>query len=511
MRQVETERKFNIAPEAPLPDLGGIVAVGPAREHRMRAVYFDTRDLLLVRQGITLRHREGGADAGWHLKLPRPDGSRLEVQAPLAGGPGRFAVPEQLRTEISEALAVVAGMSAESPDEANPQLPTGAEAVLLPIAVLTTYRAEADLLDDQGRLVAQLSDDTVTPLPEGRTWRELEVELVHGDDGLLDRIAASFEKQGHGQAEAPSKLARALGDRPARAAAGQGSAPNGPAREVVHAYLSAQVAVVLSREADVRADGPDAVHKMRVATRRLRSALRTFRRLLDREVTDPLRLEVKWLADRLDGPRDAEVIQARLLEHLDVLPGHLVRGPVQERISSELAGEHAQAHAELVAALDSPRYAALLDSLVELLAFTPWRGRAHQRADVVLPVLVAEAVARAQRERAMAEAAEGPERAHLLHETRKRAKAARYAGEALAPAFGESASALAAVWEQVTETLGRVQDCAVAGARISELEAVATAAGEPAYSYGVLAGMELAAGRLAEAAGEQALAATDEA
>ena len=56
------------------------------------------------------------------------------------------------------------------------------------------------------------------------------------------------------------------------------------------------------------------MHKMRVGTRRLRSALATFRPLLDRAVTDPIRDELKWIAGELGGARDAEVLRERLLE-----------------------------------------------------------------------------------------------------------------------------------------------------------------------------------------------------
>src|SRR5690606_14179228 len=132
---------------------------GALREQRMRAVYLDTRDLLLVRHRITLRRREGGSHAAWHLKLPRPDGSRLEVHAPLGEGPGRLRVPEELLTEVRAALGHA--------------WPAGPEGVLLPAAVLRTYRFELDLLDpeDQTRVLALLCDDRVTALPDGGTWR----------------------------------------------------------------------------------------------------------------------------------------------------------------------------------------------------------------------------------------------------------------------------------------------------------------------------------------------------
>jgi CHAD domain-containing protein len=274
---------------------------------------------------------------------------------------------------------------------------------------------------------------------------------------------------------------------------------------VVHAYLAEQVAVILGREADVRADVPDAVHKTRVATRWLRSALRTFRRLLDREVTDPLRAELRWLGGVLGEPRDAEVMREHLLERLGQLDDEQVVGPVGDRVTRELQERHAAAHAALVDVLDSDRYLGLLDRLLELLAETPWRGRARKKAATVLPRLVRRAVGRAAQEWAGAQEAEGEERLHLLHETRKRAKAVRYACEALAPTFGDDAADAAAAWEQVTETLGRLQDSAVAAAWLRDLARSADRADEDTYTYGVLVGLESTGGEQVRAAGEEAV------
>ncbi|WP_162803049.1 CYTH and CHAD domain-containing protein [Ornithinimicrobium avium] len=486
MRQVETERKFHLDPDDPLPALGDLVRVGPARELRMRAVYVDTRDLLLARNRITLRRREGGYDEGWHLKLPRPDGSRLEVHAPLGRGPGRLRVPTGHRTEVAAALGEA--------------WPAGADAALLPVAVLRTHRVEIDLLDPVGSggedaagagpVLAQLCDDTVTALPRGSGWRELEVELVEGDDALLDRITEHLAGQGVEVADNPSKLARALGERPERAARGERPGADAPAAEVVLAHLSAQVAVILGREDDVRADAPDAVHKARVATRRLRSALRTFRRLLDPDVTEPLRAELRWYATALGRPRDAEVMRERMLTAIDELPVEQVVGPVPQRLRTELDARHDQAHAALAGVLDGDRYLLMTDRLVELLAEPPWRGRAHRPAQDVLPSLVAAAVERVRADRDVAARAEGAERVRLFHEARKKAKAVRYACEAVAPALGDGAAAAAQRWELVTEAFGEVQDSVVAEEWLRELGHVAAGAGEETYTYGVLVGRE---------------------
>ncbi len=106
------------------------------------------------------------------------------------------------------------------------------------------------------------------------------------------------------------------------------------AGDVVAAYIDEQVSVLRRLDPAVRADAADAVHKMRVAVRRLRSTLATYRRLLDRDVTEPIRDELKWLGGVLGAVRDAEVIRRYLLGVVDDQPSDLVLGPVRERIES---------------------------------------------------------------------------------------------------------------------------------------------------------------------------------
>ena len=54
----------------------------------------------------------------------------------------------------------------------------------------------------------------------------------------------------------------------------------------------------------IRRDVPDSVHAMRMACRRMRSTLQSFRALLDRERTDAVVAELRWLAGELGGARD---------------------------------------------------------------------------------------------------------------------------------------------------------------------------------------------------------------
>ncbi|MYS25306.1 CHAD domain-containing protein, partial [Streptomyces sp. SID4948] len=86
----------------------------------------------------------------------------------------------------------------------------------------------------------------------------------------------------------------------------------------------------------VRADEPDAVHRMRSTSRRLRSLLRGSRRVLDRERTDPVAGELRWLTGVLAGSRDHEVLGARLKEQ--------ARGLGERALARQVAAQEAERH-----------------------------------------------------------------------------------------------------------------------------------------------------------------------
>lgn len=468
---MEIERKFRL-PEG-MQELGGGVllgkgvSLGERREMSLRATYFDTPDLTLARAGVTLRRRTGGSDAGWHLKLPAGGDARREVGLPLEEGRSELQVPQALRDRVADVVG---------------------QAPLAPIAQLDTERAETNLTNADGTVLALLCEDAVTVRRSGQTqqWRELEVELADGSPAELETISTALEEAGAQPQPQVSKLVQALGDLLAE----RDDSPL-TAAEVVGAYIAAQVGVVQAREQAVRQDAPDAVHKMRVATRRLRSTLRTFKTLMDPQRTEALLGQIKWLADMLGGPRDAEVLKARLTGALADVPQAAVVGPVSERLAHELDTRHAQAHASLVQALDSPQYVALMDDLVRLVSEPAFTEEAAQPATRALRRPLRKAGRKVTRLWEQAKLAEGEEQAELAHETRKKAKACRYAWEAVAPAYAQGKRA-AAAWEEVTESLGTAQDTAVARERLLELAELAQQAGEPTFTYGVLYALELA-------------------
>lgn len=484
---VETERKFDVPRRWTLPKLEGVGAVAKveaSRRFTQTATYLDTLDLDLLHAKHTLRRRVGGHDAGWHLKKPLPDGSRLELAQPLTSSAVR--VPPGLRSELAD----IAG-----------QKP------LLPVAALRTVRTERRLLDADGKQLAVIADDTVeaTVYLFGERiyrWREIEVELVDGEPAVLDELATALAGAGLRASTSQSKLARALADAVERLE----RRDDNTAGAVVLRYLGTQVGVLQWLEAAVREDSPDAVHKSRVATRRLRSALRSFRRLVDRTVTDPLRAEIRWLTGVLGAPRDAEVLRRRFQKLAATLDSEQLVGTSVQRLENHLEDEHKRAHARLVTTLDSRRYERLLAALTDLLVHPPWQPEAMEPAAEQLPRLVRKSAKAVGRTVVAVEEAEDPEvREEAFHDLRKRIKAARYAAEATSDIITK-ADERTAEWTALQDTLGDYQDSIVARGVISGVSTKARAASEDTFTLGVLSEREAAQARAVRDESETLLA-----
>ncbi|MFN8074770.1 MAG: CYTH and CHAD domain-containing protein [Kineosporiaceae bacterium] len=542
---VEIELKFDVDAAFALPDLLPLPEVDTLeqpKEQVLQATYFDALDLRLLRGRITLRRRTGGGDEGWHLKLPAAGRARLEVHRPL--GRATRTVPPAL-VELVE--------------------PRVRGAALAPVVTMTTHRTVHRLLGPGGVELAEVADDTVTAevLPSGpgealeiSTWREIELELIDGDEALLEAASALLLRAGARPAGVGSKLARALGSRltPEAPAGGQatsevvpekdgkakagkakaskaktgkgkrGKAKAGKAKErpqpapvptagsVAAAYLSGQARDLLVWDPHVRVDTDDAVHRMRVAARRMRSALATFKPFVDAEALAPLREELRWLGGVLGTARDAEVLHDRLVARARALSPDLLLGPVVARLDAELRQAYRDAHEGALRELRGARYFALVEQLEALLLQVP------AGADAALPVAAlgprvrkavrrmeaavasareaVTALASAQEAAAgaavdsLAVALAGQHRDEALHEVRKAAKRVRYAAEAVADVVGSDATRLANAAEQAQELLGDHQDGVVAAAVLRETAVRAHLAGENAFSYGVLLGRD---------------------
>ncbi|WP_324785618.1 CYTH and CHAD domain-containing protein [Streptomyces sp. H51] len=476
----EIERKYE-SDDSGLPDLTGVAGVAAVIDKgvvSLDATYYDTADERLAAASITLRRRTGGSDAGWHLKLPVAPGVRDEIRAPLSDTvpPGHLGLVRS-RTRDAE---------------------------LIPVVRLRSHRDVRHLVDTAGHVLAEASADAVhaerlTGDGGAAQWTEIEVELADGGDpALLDQVEKRLRGAGVRPSESPSKLARALAETAPHGKGGKKrrgkqrpvKAPR-TAGDHVLAYLRAQREAVLALDPAVRLDTYDSVHRMRVATRRMRSVFRSYGKVLDRGVTDPVGEELKWLAGELGVDRDHEVLTDRLTAALDELPGNLVAGPVRARVRRWAKARRGGSRRRLIAVLDGPRYLALLGSLDALLDDPPLLPAASGKPSKVIAKAVRKDFGKvaALVEQAI-ELPPGQDRDLALHEARKKAKRARYAAEAAVAALGDPASDLARSMKALQGLLGDHQDSVMARQALRELAAVAHAAGENTFTYGVLYGRE---------------------
>jgi len=236
---------------------------------------------------------------------------------------------------------------------------------------------------------------------------------------------------------------------------------------------------------------------MRVATRRLRSALQTFKPVLRAESVAPLRSELKWLAGELGTARDAEVLRDRVLAALHEEERQVHLGPLGDDIDADMSSAYRTAHDGLLRALDSERYHRIVGALGDLLSDPPLTAKAGRPARRVLPHRVARAYARLEAMVTSAQSAsDSADRDTRLHEARKAAKKARYAGETMAEFFGTPAARFAARMEKLQEELGEHQDSVVMRARVEQLarQEISPAA---AFAFGRLHAHEERRGELA--------------
>ena len=495
-QEVEVEKKYDVGADAEVPDLRevpGVARVGEPRVDHLEAVYFDTEDSALAARGITLRRRTGGSDAGWHAKLPPKYGAgsasagsgsssepqrRRELRAPL-GQPG--VVPGDL---LAHLLVYLRG---DDP---------------LPAVRLETQRTTYPLYGDDGVHLADLADDRVSTqvlklsgaLDEEagtQQWREWELELVHGSPDLFPAAedtltAAGARRAGHG-----SKLAKALHGAGGAKAGGAGvpasavkpppkkgpgkkrPGKKGPVSDLLIAYLAAQIDEMLANDPGVRLEQPEAVHGLRSATRRARSALAAYRGFYSAVTVRRLRDELKWLGGMLGSPRDAEVMLDRLRGHAAELPPGPASKAAAERLEEELGDTLDTAYRKLQKTLLSERYFRLLDNLEAFRDQPPTRPEGAAPARKATGGLARKAAKRLQRAARKAKRARrGAEHEQTLHQVRKDAKRLRHVAESMVPVHGKRARKTAKAAHRQQEILGNFHDSVVARDRLAGIAAM---------------------------------------
>jgi CHAD domain-containing protein len=264
-------------------------------------------------------------------------------------------------------------------------------------------------------------------------------------------------------------------------------------RELALAYLSEQCTVIIDAESGLR-QREDIIHPTRVGVRRLRSTIRTYAPLFDVEQAAALEQELVWWAGVLGRVRDLDILGDRLARQLEELPPELVVGPIARQIQTEIEVQHNAGWQDLLAALDSERYRALVAELRRWRSDTPFTDKADVPADKV-----AKYVEKANKklDQRLAQAMEaydsGDEEAdEFFHSARKAGKRARYAVELALPEWGEKAQKIISERKDLQDVLGEHQDSIVSATFLRD-QGVRTGnrSGHNGFTYGLLYAREV--------------------
>jgi CHAD domain-containing protein len=456
-RLLERELKFSASPALPLPDLRNLVETTRLPEQHLQAAYFDTADLRLWRQGITLRHRvgEGPEEGMWTLKLPSDSAGDALERTELSWPGTRASVP-------AEVTAILKGLLRH--------------AELRQLFDLFTTRQRMVLHDRDGDRLGELDDDLVTVEGgpnDGMRFRQLELELaeeVHGagqaktTDAVAHALTAAGAHAGDG-----AKFAKALGADAKRAQSKRTLTKRARMGDVVRASLEDGLGRLLAYDYLLRLEAAEPrahdVHQARVASRRLRSDLKTLKAVVDPVWNDHMRDDLRWLGNLLGEVRDLDVLRQQIESDR---PEGADAGP--RELDTVLSAQRRRAVTALHEGLDSDRYVRLLDRLDAASVSPPLfvnAPRGHvavhpgQPARRGLP-RVAHVPWRSLRKR-VRKAGRTPTDVQL-HKIRIGAKQLRYACELASPVEGKPARRTARRAERLQTVLGEHHDAVFAEA-----------------------------------------------
>ncbi len=472
-REVEVKMRvsndFDVT--AYLHDLPGTTLVGPSTAH-MSAAYYDTEELTLLRWGITVRRREGGSDAGWHMKLPVADGqeeAREELHLPLnAGAPG--AVPDEFIAMIAPLLR-------------NKEIKY--------LADVNTTRMTYTLVDKHGDSLVEVADDQVSVeqnKSEFNAFHEIEVEILHDSKRAMN-LLREVQKRILDSGASPmklSKLASAMGP----VASEPPDVPDlGPlakdclAVEFIQHVISEHTRHFLLADVGVRRGEPDSIHQMRVAARRLRSSLSSFKGLVDVERTQHLRRELAWIARELGEVRDLEVLLDRLTRQASGLSDPTDADIAANFIGSGLQQRLGVAQSSALMALRGPLHYDLVEDLIAASSQPPVTEAAFHPAKPLLTSMA---------QRTWVKLAKDVRELSLTsldsewHAVRIRAKRARYAAESAATITGKAMRTYARDLATITDILGDLHDAHVAEIFLRELAQSPNVSGRQGLALGRL-------------------------
>ena len=430
---------------AALADLG--LQLQPEGERITEEAYLDTNDWRLHRAGVACRLLTG------------PDGARLSLEA-LAPDDEWIIPPDDLVERLPE-----------PPPELPGRLPGERLAgMLLPLVGRKRIDARLRLSRERRCYEGERVAAEVDLVTAEKLGAYVEVSLSAAPDAAsrLESVADNLSAAaGLERAEGPPALRalRAAGITPPALREGDDLTlrPGDRFEDAAYRVLGRHLGRVLWNEPGTRLGiAPECLHDMRVATRRLRAALRVFRQSLPARRVQALRRDLQWLGDALGRVRDLDVYLIRLeRDAREVAPS---LAPALDFHRDQLLAERVKARAAMMRALDSRRYARFIERFQRFLSAGPPKYPGAPRAAERVTI-AARRIMRARLKRVLRDGRLiGPDSPDAeLHRLRIRCKRLRYACEFFSDLCGKAASEFAARVEGLQDVLGAHQDAVVAG------------------------------------------------
>jgi triphosphatase len=472
------------------PSAAGL-AIVPGRASELSDVYYDTEDWRFYRAGYALRVRQDGESAEATMKAlaPAEEGlrRRREISEPLEG----VETPKGIPGPVGKRARRVAGSAELCPlFEVRTRRHT--------YALRTETPSSGEIVEDtsgnirqqnseQDAIVAEVALDESEIFANGGTTTHLsrvEVE-VGSDEAIHDGVGDFVEALREALKLRPTRTSKFRTGLSVAGLIPEVALDLGPtqidatlsAGEVAFAILRRHFGAMLAHEPGVRlGEDPEELHDMRVATRRLRAALKLYADALPKRA-ERYERDLQWVAGALGEVRDLDVHLQRLSEEASR------NGEVLEEVVTLLGERQVEARRRMLEALDSNRY----ERLVASFSGTLRRGRSPTPTAPILEAVPDLLWGRYKKVRKAANKLSEDSPPEHFHDLRKRGKRLRYALEPLQEIYGKPAQKMVKLLKKTQDDLGDHQDLIVATGLMEELGVARDRPPQAAFSMGSMA------------------------
>jgi inorganic triphosphatase YgiF len=430
---------------------------------RLFSVYYDTPELDLHKRNIAVRLRRVG---------------RRWVQTVKAEGSVAAGLHERPEWENETTENTLDFTAITDPKLQKIFADKELRQTLRPVFITEFTRARRILEFPSGDVVEySLDRGEVRAGDEHLPICEVELELKSGNTARLFEFALRLQEtlplklENVSKAERGYKLATHATLAPVKAKAPQLEKELSANDAFLHIMQSCLVHLQANEEGVLCGEDPEFVHQLRVALRRMRSALSVFAELVPKEKTLSIREELRWLTKELDGARNWDVLA---LETMSPIYAAFLDSEGLAQLNSRIGEVRQQRDTQARSAVASPRYYKFLLDLGAWLCTAPWRDATGTEARASEPCIVDFAANVLQKRHKQLKkrgksiaSLSSPER----HRVRIAAKKLRYAAEFFSSLYSRKrAREYIAALSTLQDVLGALNDTATTLTLLQELQ-----------------------------------------